>query len=100
MYKVLLENENVRVLEFRAKPGEKEPVHSHPAAVIYVFAAGKAKFTTPDGKSEVRESSAGTTLWSGPATHAYEYLGPGDAHVLIIEMKTAVKAPGGDGGTR
>ena len=28
MYTVLLENEHVRVLEFRAKAGEKEPMHS------------------------------------------------------------------------
>ncbi|PYJ67167.1 MAG: hypothetical protein DME76_15800, partial [Verrucomicrobia bacterium] len=33
-YKVLLENDQVRVLEYRLKPGEKEPTHSHPAGVV------------------------------------------------------------------
>src|SRR5438132_4159653 len=31
-YKVLLENDQVRVLEYRLKAGEKESVHLHPAA--------------------------------------------------------------------
>ena len=89
MYTVLLENEQVRVLEFRAKPGEKEPTHSHPAAVIYPLADGKIKLTMPDGKSEVLESKAGAALWSGPVTHSYENLATTDARVLIIELKSA-----------
>ena len=32
-YKVLLENDQVRVLEYRLKAGEKEAMHSHPAGV-------------------------------------------------------------------
>ena len=32
-FKVVLENEHVRVLEFRMKPGEKEAMHTHPATV-------------------------------------------------------------------
>jgi quercetin dioxygenase-like cupin family protein len=36
-YNVLLENEHVRVLEYRLKPGEKESMHSHPAGIVYVF---------------------------------------------------------------
>jgi len=97
LYTVLLENEHVRVLEFRAKAGDKEPMHSHPAGVVYVFTAGRARFTTPDGKSEERQSNAGTVLWSDAVTHSYEYLGPGDARVMIVEMKGLAKAPAQDG---
>ena len=50
LYKILLENDQVRVLEYRVKPGDKEPMHSHPAGVVYVFTDGRAKTTTPDGK--------------------------------------------------
>lgn len=39
-YKVLLENGQVRVIEYRLKPGEKEPMHSHPSGVFaYFFSA-------------------------------------------------------------
>ena len=31
-YRVLLDNDEVRVLEYRLKPGEKEPLHAHPDA--------------------------------------------------------------------
>src|SRR5207248_2474521 len=39
-YKILLENDRVRVLEYRLKPGEKEAMHSHPAGVVYVLSGG------------------------------------------------------------
>ena len=91
MYTVLLENEHVRVLEFRAKAGEKEPMHSHPAGVVYVLNGGKARVTTPDGKSEERESKADAAIWLEPVTHAYEWVGPADGRVLIIEMKNRAK---------
>ena len=61
-YKVLLENDQVRVLEYRLKPGEKEPMHSHPAGVVYVLSGAKVKFTTPDGRSEERPATSGETF--------------------------------------
>ncbi|MEX2116458.1 MAG: cupin domain-containing protein [Bacteroidota bacterium] len=94
MFKVLLENEHVRVYEFRAKAGEKEPMHSHPAMVVYTLSGDyRIKLTTPDGKSEEDQVNVGTALWVDAVTHIYENLGPGDAHELIIEMKapTATK---------
>lgn len=93
LYKVLLENDQVRVLEFRVKPGDKEPMHSHPAAVVYVFADGKAKATTPDGNSVIIDGKAGQTVWSEPVSHSWEHIGPGNGHVLIIEMKKVASAP-------
>ncbi len=93
MYNVLLENDQVRVLEFRAAPGEKEAMHSHPGMVVYFLAGTKMRFTTPDGKSEERESKADTAIWGEPITHSDENLGPGEARVLLIELKgkTVVK---------
>ena len=35
LYTVLLENDEVRVLEYHAKPGDREPMHCHPAGVVY-----------------------------------------------------------------
>ena len=86
-YQVLLDNEHVRVLEFHAKAGDKEPMHYHPAGVVYVQTSGKARFTTPGGRSDEREFKAGTVLWADSVRHGYEYLGPGRVRVLIVEMK-------------
>ncbi len=78
---------SVPVLEWRAAPGEKEGMHSHPAMVVYVLSGSKIRFSTPDGKSDERQSAPGTVIWSEPITHAAENLGPGDAHSILIELK-------------
>src|SRR6266480_6374633 len=69
-YKVLLENDQVRVLEYHLKPGEKEPMHSHLAGVVYVLSGAKLKFTFPDGRTEERSAATGETIWRDPTTHA------------------------------
>jgi hypothetical protein len=38
-YRVLFENAHMRVLEYRDKPGDKAPMHSHPAYMTYVAGA-------------------------------------------------------------
>ncbi|HVS12847.1 MAG TPA: ester cyclase [Thermoanaerobaculia bacterium] len=96
MYSILFENDHVRVLDFRAEPGDKEPLHSHPAAVAYILADGKIRSTTKNGESEEIEPRAGTAVWVDSMTHTYENLAPTSAHVLIIEMKDLVTA-GEDG---
>ena len=86
-YKVLLENDKVRVLEFRDKSGGKEAMHSHPAYVVYSFTDSKRKITTPDGKSEVRELKAGQATWREAVTHATVNVGTSETHVLIVEIR-------------
>lgn len=90
-YKVLLENDQVRVLEYRLKPGEKEPMHSHPAGVVYVLNGTKLKITYPDGKTEERGAITGETIWREPTTHALENVGDTDAHAIAIDLKTSAK---------
>ena len=90
-YKVLLENDQVRVLEWRLKPGEKEPMHSHPAGVVYELSASKLKITSPDGKTEEVTGAAGETFWRTPKTHAIENIGDTEAHAIAIDVKAAAK---------
>jgi quercetin dioxygenase-like cupin family protein len=86
-FKVLLDNEHVRVLEFRSNAGEKIPMHSHPAYTIYSFVAGKTKYTSPSGETSERDSPAGQAVWRDAESHASEFMGPGEAHALLIEVK-------------
>jgi quercetin dioxygenase-like cupin family protein len=87
-YKVLLENDQVRVLEYRLKAGEKEPMHSHPAGVVYVLSGAKLKFSYPDGRTEERAAAIGETFWREPITHAVENVGDTEAHAIAIDLKT------------
>jgi quercetin dioxygenase-like cupin family protein len=90
-YKVLLENDQVRVLEYRLKPGEREPMHTHTAGVLYIFGDAKMKTTYPDGRIEETTGGAGEAHWRNPVTHALENIGKTEAHALAVEMKNPCK---------
>jgi quinol monooxygenase YgiN/quercetin dioxygenase-like cupin family protein len=90
-YKVLLENDRVRVLDFQLKKGAKENFHSHPAAVTYVITGFKVRFTFPDGTMRIRETKAGDVFYGEPLVHASENIGDTDAHGLLVEMKAPAK---------
>ena len=87
IYKVLLENERVRVLEIHQKPGDKSPQHWHPAHVLYIFNDCKVKFSYPDREPEELELKAGQTFWSDALTHEPENTGSVEAHALAVELK-------------
>jgi hypothetical protein len=90
-YKVLLDNDQVRVLEYRLKPGEKEVMHSHAAGVVYGFNEAKTKATLPDGKVTDSTGKAGDVFWRNPITHALENIGNTDVHALAVELKKPCK---------
>ena len=86
-YKVLLENDQVRVLEYRLKAGEKEPMHSHPTGVVYVLSGTKLKFSYSDGRTEERAAAAGGDDLGDPTTHAVENIGDTEAHAIAVDLK-------------
>jgi quercetin dioxygenase-like cupin family protein len=85
--KVVLENEYVRVLRWTESPGDKSPMHSHPAMVSISLGAGKTRFTSPDGKMEEVETAAGQATWGEPSTHSSENLGAAPGEVVQVELK-------------
>ena len=88
-HKVILENAQVRVLAVSLKPGQKAPLHSHPANVSYVLSDGKLRVTMADGKTVDKEPKAGTASWSDAVTHAVENIGTTDFTQVQIELKNA-----------
>jgi hypothetical protein len=94
-HKVLLENDQVRVLDTRIGPGEQTPVHTHSwPGVLYVLswsdfirydADGKALLDSRTLSSSPKE---GTTLWSaalGP--HSARNVGNQELRVIAVELK-------------
>lgn len=88
-HKVILDNAQVRVLAVTLKPGQKAPMHSHPANVSYLLSDGKLRITLPDGKTMDKEPKAGTAAWGEPVTHAVENIGTSDFTQVQIELKNA-----------
>jgi beta-alanine degradation protein BauB len=86
-YKVVLENDRVRVLEYRDKPGDKTTMHMHPDFVVVARSAFRRRLTLPGGKTMVREFKPGEVLWTDAQSHIGENIGETDTHVLLIELK-------------
>ena len=86
-YKVIVENDRVRELDFKLKKGAKENTHNHPAHVVYVLNGFKIRFTFPDGKTAIRETKTGDVLYSDAIAHASENVGDTDAHGILVEVK-------------
>jgi len=94
-HKVLLENESVRVLETRIRPGERTAVHSHPwPAAMYVVSFSDFVRYDPDGKVLIdsrtmpSKPQAGAAVWS-PAVplHYIENVGNSDLLIVAVELK-------------
>jgi beta-alanine degradation protein BauB len=86
-YKVVLENDRVRVLEYRDSPGQRTSPHHHPDFVLCALSAFKRKFVLADGKEAVREVRPGEVAWGKSHSHIGENVGSTDTHVLIVELK-------------
>ncbi len=86
-YTVVMENERVRVLDYRDHPGDKTTQHSHPDFVLYALSDFQRRLTFPDGKSVTREFKTGDVVFMKAQTHVGENIGKTDTHVIIVELK-------------
>jgi len=86
-YKVILENERVRVLEYRDLPGQKTAQHGHPAFVLYALGPFKRTLTLPDGKVLTREFKSGDVMWSDAQVRVGQNVGTTPTHVIMVELK-------------
>lgn len=93
-YKTILENECVRVLEYRDDPGDKTRQHHHPAFILYALSSFERTLTLPEGKVLRRKFKAGDVMWSDAQTHIGENVGQTATHVLITELKSSPKGGG------
>ncbi len=87
VYRVVFENERLRVLEAKIKKGKKSAMHNHPNNFVYVLESGQTKFTSPDGKTQKVRMKAGDALWFDEQEHASENVGTTTARALIVELK-------------
>lgn len=89
-YKVVFENDKLRVLEFNSRPGMGlcgNGMHSHPAHLTVALSAAKARVKLPDGKVIVAENKLGDVFWSEAETHETENVSGRNVRALMIELK-------------
>jgi quercetin dioxygenase-like cupin family protein len=87
-HKVLLDNDQLRMLDVREQPGQKVAMHSHPPNTVYYLTDCKFRLTGLDGKSQIVEPKAGTAIFRpGETKHAAENVGTAECHFVQTELK-------------
>jgi quercetin dioxygenase-like cupin family protein len=86
IYSVLLENDRVRVLDVRMRPGARSARHAHPDSVWYLITPMRARFTAQDGMTAEAEFPAGA-VWRDGESHAVENIGANEMRGIAVELK-------------
>jgi len=87
VYKVLFENDRVRLLEVRMKPGDESAMHSHPDYLLYALSGGKVRLTEGSGESAEVEIAAGDTMWPEAEEHSALNTGTTELVATFFELK-------------
>ncbi len=95
-HKILLENDQVRVLETVLKPGEQTALHTHvwPCS-LYVLSWSDFERLDEHGKVMMdssrleRTPQPGSAVWSAPlGLHSLRNVGNQNIHVIMTEFKS------------
>ena len=89
-YKILFENEKVRVTEERLTPGEKEHVHSHPCGVFALLLMRRPHQINLPRRENERGFEEGGRHGLARSSHTCgENIGNTEIHELPIKPKSA-----------
>lgn len=86
-YKVIFENDRVRVLEYRDEPGQKTSPHEHPDSLMYTLSSFQRRLIGGSGESRDVALEPGEVRWLDAQTHSGENIGSTPTHVLFVELK-------------
>ena len=85
-YRVVFENERVRVLEYTDKPGDRTKPHGHPDSVMYTLSSFRRRLIHGEQERDV-EIPAGGAFWLPAQEHAGENIGDTETHTIFVELK-------------
>ena len=94
-YRVIFENDRVRVLEYRDEPGQRTSPHRHPDSVMYTLSSFERRLVADAGQTRDVTLEAGEVRWLDAQVHSGENIGQSPTHVLFVELKDAALATGG-----
>jgi quercetin dioxygenase-like cupin family protein len=85
-YKVIFENERVRVLEYADEPGARTTLHRHPDSVMYTLSSFRRRLHLGELQRDV-DLEAGTVGWLSAQEHYGENIGDTPTHAIFVELK-------------
>ena len=88
IYKVLFEDETMRIIEFTLLPGKVEGWHGHPTYFFYVITGGKYSIEQANGETRNLDTNAGMNALVKPVVkHRGKNVGDTIMKAILIEMK-------------
>ena len=91
-YRVVFENERVRVLEYTDAPGKRTSPHVHPDSVMVTLSAFRRRLHHDGGTRDV-EIPAGLATWLPAQEHSGENIGDSPTHTIFVELKEPAWRP-------
>lgn len=91
LYRVLFENDRVRVLEYLDRPGDRTAPHTHPDSVMVTLSSFKRRLAS-GGREVELELPAFQARWLDAQEHAGTNIGDTETHSIFVELKEP--APG------
>lgn len=92
VYKRVLENDRIRVLQVNMKAGAKVGVHRHPDHLFYMIADGTLVFKPEGRKPYEMTLNAGEAVWLPAQTRATENDSQKDVRAVLVEFKAGKPA--------
>ena len=91
-YKVVFENDRVRVLEYRDEPGARTSPHSHPERVVVTRSGcdGRLLVGNEDRDLTLEEGEVG---WIDAQNHVGKNIGSTPSHALFVKLKDEAAMP-------
>ncbi len=90
-YRVVFENERVRVLEYTDEPGNVTTEHHHPDSVM-ITASDFRRRISANGKSVEVDLPAGVVRWLPAQDHVGDNIGQSNTHSFFVELKELTPA--------
>jgi len=86
LYRVVMENDRVRVLEYYDQPGDRTAQHGHPDSVMITLSSFRRRLIQADRSLDV-ELTDGTVRWLDAQEHAGENIGDTPSRSIFVELK-------------
>ncbi|MBP2459127.1 quercetin dioxygenase-like cupin family protein [Clavibacter michiganensis] len=86
LYRIMWENEFVRVLEYEDAPGARTHPHDHPNSVMVTLTAFSRRLESGDASADVA-LPAGRAVWLDAQRHVGANTGTTPTHTILVELK-------------
>jgi beta-alanine degradation protein BauB len=87
LYRCVFENDRVRVLEYRDRPGDRTREHDHPDMVVIPLSTIRRRQRMGGDREVEFTRTAFDAFWADAMTHSGENIGDTGSHTLFVELK-------------